>query len=135
MTIAAKCCKLAACAGPKVRGTMSAMQKVPGRKPSKVTSGASAWKRMKGAPGTCGLSWNLGSCKVSGTTSTPSEKMACAQKAISRSMSVDSRPTQDLNHWRFWPISEIEETGVWKRHDARCVIRSKLASGGESRTA
>src|SRR5579872_3245636 len=60
--------------------------------------------------------------------------MACAQKATSRSVSVASSPTLDLNHWRCSSTRDKNAMGVLQISDARITMASKSRSGGESRS-
>src|SRR5260370_42155714 len=56
---------------------------------------------MCGSETTRGLSRKRSSASASGTTKTSDCKMAVAQKAMFRDVSEASKPTRDLNHWRF----------------------------------
>src|SRR5690349_5484995 len=90
---------------------------------------------MRGSDTTNGLSRNLSSSRVSGTTKTSFSKMALEQKATSRDVSETERPTLDLNHWRFSSTSDMRAMGVRQTYDANSVRSSNPCSGSVSRIA
>src|SRR3989454_12685658 len=61
--------------------------------------------------------------------------MAVEQKAMSREVSEASKPTRDLNHWRFSSTSEIRAMGVLQMNEDSRARSSKDCSGSVSRIA
>src|SRR5205807_6669390 len=90
---------------------------------------------MCGSETTRGLSRKRSSLSASGTTKTSDCKMAVEQKAMSRDVSVASRPTRDLNHWRSSSTREINAMGVLQINEASRVRSSKDCSASVSRMA
>src|SRR5712671_5687005 len=90
---------------------------------------------MCGSETTSGLSRKRSSASASGTTKTSDCKMAVEQKAMSRDVSVASKPTRDLNHWRSSSTREIRAMGVLQTYEASNVRSSKDRSGSVSRMA
>src|SRR5216684_7340612 len=90
---------------------------------------------MCGSETTSGLSRKRSSASASGTTKTSGCKIAVEQKAMSRDVSEASRPTRDLNHWRFSSTKEISAMGVLQTNEASKVRSSKDCSGSVSRMA
>ena len=67
---------------------------------------------MFGFPVTSGLSWKRSSASASETTNTSSPRIACAQNATSREVSLTGNPFCALNHWRLESIMLIAPIGV-----------------------
>src|SRR6266446_3907745 len=90
---------------------------------------------MCGSETTSGLSRKRSSASASGMTKTSDCKIAVEQKAMSRDVSVASKPTRDLNHWRSSSTREIKAMGVSQTYEASRVRSSKDCSGSVSRMA
>ncbi len=88
---------------------------------------------MSGCPVTSGLSAKRSSCVASGTTNTPSCKIACAQKASSRDVSEASKPKRALNHCRSASMSDTRAMGVPQIWAASWTISSYCFSKSVSR--
>jgi hypothetical protein len=88
---------------------------------------------MCGGPVTSGLAAKRSSSRASGTSSSSSCRIACAQKETSRAVSGASIPTLALNHWRSESTRLIIAIGVPQIWAASRARSSKSLSAGLSR--
>ena len=131
----ASACIASVCAGVSCRGTWSIAHSVPSGGPPPGASGTPAKKRTRGSPVTSGLSAKRGSMNASWTSNSCSSRIAWAQKATSRGVSVAARPTRALNHCRSSSMRLISAIGVSQMCDASLTTSSKSCSAGVSSSA